>query len=35
MSPLGWLMGLTAAVLMLDVATGSRLQVNSVLGYSP
>ncbi|MCU1451544.1 MAG: hypothetical protein JWP02_3714 [Acidimicrobiales bacterium] len=35
LSGLAWLMGLTAAVLMIDVATGSRLQVNSVLGYSP
>src|SRR5206468_542151 len=35
LSPLTWLMGITVAVLLFDVATGSRLQVNSVLGYSP
>jgi hypothetical protein len=35
LSSLGWVMGFTAAVLMIDVATGARLQVNSVLGYSP
>jgi hypothetical protein len=35
LSPLAWVMGFTAAVLMVDVATGARLQVNSVLGYSP
>ncbi|MBV9412729.1 MAG: glycosyltransferase, partial [Acidimicrobiia bacterium] len=35
LSPLAWVMGFTAVVLMIDVATGARLQVNSVLGYSP
>src|SRR5207237_673358 len=35
LSPLAWVMGFTAVVLMVDVATGARLQVNSVLGYSP
>jgi hypothetical protein len=35
LSALGWVMGFTAVALMLDVATGARLQVNSVLGYSP
>jgi hypothetical protein len=35
LSPLTWLMGITVAVLLVDVATGARLQVNSVLGYSP
>jgi hypothetical protein len=28
-------LGFTAVVLMVDVATGARLQVNSTLGYSP
>jgi hypothetical protein len=31
----GAVMGLTFAVLVLDVLTGSRLQLDSVLGYSP
>ena len=35
LSALAWVMGFTAIVLMVDVATGARLQVNSVLGYSP
>ena len=35
LSPLTWLLGLTSAVLLADVATGARLQVNSLLGYSP
>ena len=35
LSPLAWVMGFTAVVLMVDVVTGARLQVNSVLGYSP
>ncbi|MBV8982166.1 MAG: hypothetical protein JO086_14780, partial [Acidimicrobiia bacterium] len=35
LSPLAWVMGFTAVVLMIDIATGARLQVNSVLGYSP
>ena len=35
LSALGWVMGFTAVVLMVDVVTGARLQVNSVLGYSP
>src|SRR5205085_4124918 len=35
LSALAWIMGFTAVVLMVDVATGARLQVNSVLGYSP
>jgi hypothetical protein len=35
LSGLGWVMGFTALALMIDVATGARLQVNSVLGYSP
>ena len=35
LSALAWVMGFTAVVLMVDVVTGARLQVNSVLGYSP
>ena len=35
LSPLAWLLGCTAALLVFDLATGGRLQVNSVLGYSP
>jgi hypothetical protein len=35
LSALGLVMGFTAVVLMVDVVTGARLQVNSVLGYSP
>src|SRR5205085_12478326 len=35
LSPLAWLLGLTAALLVADLCTGGRLQVNSVLGYSP
>ena len=35
LSPLQWILGLTVAVLVLDVATGARLQLSSILGYSP
>ncbi|HEX9994681.1 MAG TPA: glycosyltransferase [Acidimicrobiales bacterium] len=35
LSPLGWTCGVTVAVLVVDVATGARLQMSSVLGYSP
>ena len=35
LAPLAWVMGATAALLVLDVATGARLQVASILGYSP
>ena len=35
MSPLAWIMGATVAVLVVDVATGARLQTASILGYSP
>jgi hypothetical protein len=35
LSPLTWLLGITVAVLLVDVATGARLQVNALLGYSP
>ena len=34
LSPLGWIMGATALVIVLDVATGSRLHTSSILGYS-
>lgn len=34
LSPLGWILGATAAVIMIDVATGVRLQTSSLLGYS-
>jgi len=35
LSPLAWVMATTIAVLVVDVATGSRLQPASILGYSP
>lgn len=35
LAPLSWVCGLTVALLVLDVATGARLQLSSVLGYSP
>ena len=35
LAPLAWVMGATALLLVLDVATGARLQVASILGYSP
>lgn len=35
LAPLGWIFGATVAVLVVDVATGGRLQVGSLLGYSP
>jgi hypothetical protein len=35
LSPLAWVMGATLAVLVVDVATGARLQTASILGYSP
>ncbi len=35
LSGFAWLAGLTAAFLVLDVATGARLQMSSILGYSP
>ncbi|MBV8160842.1 MAG: hypothetical protein JO265_07965, partial [Acidimicrobiia bacterium] len=35
LSALAWVMGFTAVVLMIDIATGARLQMNSVLGYAP
>lgn|GEM_PF-99106 len=35
LSPLAWVMGATVALLVVDVATGARLQTASILGYSP
>jgi len=35
LAPFGWVAGVTAAVLLLDIATGARLQVASIMGYSP
>jgi hypothetical protein len=34
LSPLAWILGLTALVIMVDTATGVRLQTSSLLGYS-
>ena len=34
LAPLAWLAGATVAVILLDVWTGSRLQMSSILGYS-
>lgn len=35
LAPLGWIAGVTVAVLLVDVWTGAQLQMASVLGYSP
>lgn len=35
LAPLGWIAGVTVAVLLVDVWTGARLQMASILGYSP
>lgn len=35
LSPLAWISGITATLLVIDVATGATLQMSSVLGYSP
>lgn len=35
LAPLSWVCGATVAVLVVDVATGARLQMSSILGYSP
>ena len=35
LSPLAWIAGITAALLIVDVSTGANLQMSSVLGYSP
>ena len=34
LSPLAWILGATAVVIMADVASGVRLQTSSLLGYS-
>jgi hypothetical protein len=34
LSPLAWIMGITAVVIVADVATGSNLHTSSILGYS-
>jgi hypothetical protein len=34
LSALSWILGLTVALLLVDVATGARLQTSSILGYS-
>jgi hypothetical protein len=34
LAPLGWVLGLTVAVLVLDTWTGTTLQISSWLGYS-
>jgi hypothetical protein len=35
LSPLAWIFGCTVAVLVADIATGGRLQMASIMGYSP
>ena len=35
LSPLSWILGVTVALLVADVATGARLQLAGILGYSP
>ena len=35
LSPLAWILGATVALLLVDVATGARLQLAGILGYSP
>ena len=35
LAPPGLLIGLTLAVLLIDVLTGARLQINTAFGYSP
>ena len=35
LSPLAWIFGATVALLVADVATGARLQLAGILGYSP
>ncbi|MBV9254774.1 MAG: glycosyltransferase [Actinobacteria bacterium] len=34
LSPLSWILGATTALLVVDTATGSRLEISSWLGYS-
>jgi hypothetical protein len=35
LAPLAWILGATVAVVLVDVATGARLQLGGILGYSP
>src|SRR5205823_5652081 len=35
LAPLAWVLGATATLLLVDVATGARLQTASLFGYSP
>ncbi|HEX3621046.1 MAG TPA: glycosyltransferase [Acidimicrobiales bacterium] len=35
LAPLAWILGATVALLLADVATGARLQLAGILGYSP
>lgn len=35
LSPLAWILGATVALLLVDLATGARLQLAGILGYSP
>jgi hypothetical protein len=35
LAPLAWIFGATVALLLVDVATGARLQLAGILGYSP
>jgi hypothetical protein len=35
LSPLSWILGVMVALLVADVATGARLQLAGILGYSP
>ena len=35
LSPLAWILGATVALLLVDVATGARLQLAGILGYAP
>ena len=35
LAPVAWICGATVAVLLVDVATGARLQLAGILGYSP
>ena len=35
LSPLSWILGVTVVLLVADVATGARLQLAGILGYSP
>ncbi|MDQ6927974.1 MAG: hypothetical protein M3159_04840 [Actinomycetota bacterium] len=35
LSPLAWILGSTVWLLVVDIATGGRLQVASIMGYSP